>query len=361
MIQVLLATAALGNPFEVDDPFNVGVNAELGNPDVYIADDWHPLDIAAAPQGRVIFTLEQSCDPALCEGSSFRLAAHVNGERVHTLDFDGILAKPIAIDHLYAAGEGKEDADAFVMVSDNNLIFAFTWVPSLGQTFLTDPIVAPGPITQPLDIAAGNDSIYVAGLDANDHLFVMAHQAGEWIATDTPIVGAIKPDSRRPAIDLDRTRNRLTLGHKNGLFHYTEDLDQVGDCLVNNDWQDPHLGREFAVEDGVLIYINYTSKAHPEAVFEHRMHIADADACVSLDVLDSVQSYTMHINTGALNAMSIEPQPRSEWWPLSQSPEPYVRSWTTLTLSKEVPFNEPWVGVGSGIFLVEGFMTRPFF
>ena len=361
MITLLLATAALSNPWDIDieDNFlNIETGAFLGQPDVYIDDDWFMMDIAAAPDGRVVLTLEQSCDPALCSAGSQRLSARVDGQIVQTIEFKVTETSAIAIDHLDGDGDEKASADVFVMLAENNLIFPILWVSELNLLHAGDFTVGPQGIAQPLDIAAGNGNIYVTGLTADNYLLLSRKDEAGWITTDTPIDWQVKPGEYFPSIVLDRTRNRLTMGYSQGLHHYTSDLNLVGECLTLNDLQDPHLGREFAVEDGVLIYINRTSNAFDGATFEHRMHIADSDECTSLDVLDSAQTYTMDIHTESLTAMSIEPQPLSEWWPISQNPEPHVRSWTTIEIGKGVPVDEHWVGTGTGIFSVEGFMER---
>jgi len=358
VISLLIATAtAIADPIDVQDPnwWNE-VSASLSEPDVYIDDDWYLLDVAAAPEGRVVYTLEQSCDPRSCESAAFRLSARVDGVIVHTIEIKGDYADLIAIDHFRA----ETGLDVFVVAAEHNLLYALAFVSEVQVGFMQILDVAPGPIIQPLDIAAGNDRVYLLGLTADDGLSLMSWDLAVWNSV-VPFGMGYKPgEPRGPAIDLDRTRDRLTVAVKDELIHYAPDLRPVGECQIVTDQQAPHLGREFAVEDGVLIYVNYTSRAHEGAVLEHRTHIAEADNCASLDVLDSSQTYTMHIHTGALNAMSIEPQPKSEFWPVSQSPKPHVKAWTTLRLSNYVPIDEAWVSSGSGIFLTEGRMIRPF-
>lgn len=361
MITLLLATAALSNPWEIDVEdhfFNVETSAFLDQPDVYVDDDLFMLDVAAAPEGRVVLTLEQGCDPATCSAGTQRLSARVDGQIVQTLEFSATYAQAIAIDHFVGEADENASVDVFLMLGENNLIFPIAWAPHLNVLVAGDFIVGPQGIVQPLDIAAGNDHIYVTGLTADSTLLLARQDEAGWTTIDTPIKSPIKDGEYFPAIDLDRTRDRLTLGYSQALYHYTSDLDLVGECLTLNDYQDPHLGREFAVEDGVLMYINRTSNAFFGATFEHRMHIADADECKSLDVLDSAQTYTMDINTESLTAMSIEPQPLSKYWPISQNPEPHVRSWTTIGIGKGVPVDEHWVGTGTGVFSVDGFMER---
>lgn len=361
MIALILATAALSNPMDIEienDFLHFETGAFLGQPDVYIDDDWFMLDVAAAPDGRVVMTLEQACDPMNCSAGSQRLSARIDGQIVQTLDFKVTETQGIAIDHFDGDSDEKDSADVFVMLADQNLIFPVVWIPEFNLLQAALPFVAPGDIVEPLDIAAGNGNVYVAGLSVNSQVLLSRQDEAGWITTDTPVQQTIKDGEYFPAIDLDRTRNRLTMAYSQSVYHFTPDFDLVGECLTLNDLGDPHLGREFAVEDGVLIYINRTSRALEGGRWGHRMHITDADECTSLDVLDSTQTYTMDELTKSLTAMSIEPQPMSEWWPISQNPEPHVRSWTTISIGVEVPVDEHWVGSGTGIFSVDGFMER---
>jgi len=321
------------------------LEGELFEPVERVQDDWEIVDLGAAPGGAVVMTLDSSVAlPA--ENTTYALSARENGDIDWRLEIDTYGGALIALDHYEEMKSGGMELQNYVILADQGQILGLVYLPALDNAQLVAFATVPEHIVQSHDIAAGNDHVYVVGSDKGGNVYLLSYDAlaQEWTEIHTPF-DTVKAGPL-PSVDLDRRRDRVALAKGGTLLHYTPDLEPVGQCFLANDPVEPLLGREFAVENGVLVYVNRSVVRYIGGPQDHRMHVADADDCSALDSLWFEAS-----KYGGLNAMSIEPQPKhaSPLWFLFDDLEPYVRSWTALDVGEtgmfrtDAELRRPWI------------------
>jgi len=339
MVMYMFCAAALA--MEMDGP-EVGlaqIEGQLHDPVAMLHGYEKILDVAAAPAGVVVLTLDLVDGEGPLGADSYALTIRKQGEVAWRHVFEGT-EHFLAVDH-YAALGSEYDVQVFVALEESGAIWRLEYDPLSGQGELHLHEEAPMELVDLYDIAAGTKRIYVLGSDKLGELRLARHASGLWIdvglAQGAPGPGALSA----PAIDLDRTRDRVTLGWGKDIRHYASNLQFAGSCTLENDAGEPLLGREFSVEEGVLVYINRNASNVPFADLSTRMHVADADDCISRD------SLLLNGSLGGLNAMSIEPQPFNGLWRFAGALEPKVVSWTPVGM-------EAW-----GLLRTEAWLARP--
>ena len=314
-----------------------------------VDDDWWIQDVAAAPEGSVVMTLDSSRDG---EGTD-RVVARHDGQVVHTvLEVRPDYGDLVAIDHLGHAA--PMDAEVFVALTASGqiLVFAYFLGPQVSHSFGALPVAVP--FQELHDIAAGNGRMYLSFTQPNGQFAIAATDLSEWIVQ--PIDAYRKPSLPFPSIDLDRSWDRLTVGHMEKLMHFSPHLHPLGGCVLDNDPVGPHLGREFAVENGVLMYVNRTV-ARPGLHNSHLMHVATASECVVLDTIDYQVTPLLREYVEGWRAMSIEPQTYYE--PSKVDEKTNIVSWTAFDLRPNYhAFDYRLYPDPSGLFRAEAHVMR---
>jgi hypothetical protein len=218
-------------------------------------------------------------------------------------------------------------AEAFVAVTASGQILLFAYFPEhqISQSLGILPVGVP--FREIHDIAAGNGRMYLSFDQPDGQFAIAATDFSEW--TVQPIDVYRKPTLPVPSIDLDRSWDRLTLGHMRRVLHFSPHLHPLGGCELLNDPVEPHLGREFAVENGVLMYVNRTVEI-PGRHNSHLMHVATASECAVLDTIDYQVTPLLRESVQGWHAMSIEPQAFYE--PAKVDEKVDVVSWTAFDL-----------------------------
>jgi len=316
---------------------------ELFEPVEKVDDDWEVVDVGAAPAGSVVMTLDSS-SALPTENTTYGLTARQDGQIQWRYEIDTYGGALIALDHYEGEKGGGLQVELFSVLADGGLIVGLAYLveQEWGQVFEFASV--PPHIVESHDIASGHGRLYVVGSDAEKKVHLLSYdvESGVWSETETAF-DTHKP-GLVPAVDLDRRRNRVTVAMRSLVFHYGPDLQEVGGCILANDAAEPHLGREFAVENGVLVYVNRTVAQHANGPHEHRMHVADADDCVSLD-----DWWLPAAKYGGLNAMSIEPLEYNPFWVVVDDRHPWVRSWTALDVGE------------TGLLMTDAQLHRPWF
>jgi len=335
MMSLLVATATA-------DDIQWILEGELSEPVEMVDDDWEVVDVGAAPAGAVVMTLDSSSSlPA--ENTTYGLTVRQDGQIQWRYEIDTYGGGLIALDHYLEFKSGGVTGQLFAVLADRGVIVGLAYIDDLGAGPIAELAVVPPHIVESHDIAAGNGHLYVVGSDEEKRVFLLSYEVenGVWSQIETPF-NSHKP-GQRPGVDLDRRRDRVTVARESTVLHYTPDLRQVGECFLDNDPVEPHLGREFAVENGVLVYVNRSVAQFPHGRHEHHMHVADADDCVSLD-----DWWLSSVKYRGLNAMSIEPQAHNPFWLLAVDLNPSVRSWTALDVGEtgllrtDAELHRPW-------------------